>query len=120
MFEPYDIRPVQLSALALILNNMPISQTALGEALEIKRANVVTLLGQLENRGLVMRQQAATDRRSHVLYLTPSGKALTTKLLALHAKLEADLARSLGQDELKSLVVLLRAFRSVDSKPKIR
>lgn len=120
VFEAYDIRPVQLTALTLLFDNMPLRQAALGKALEIKRANVVTLLDQLENRGLIMRQRTANDRRSHVLYLTQTGKALTTKLLSLHSKLEQDLANTLGETGLKKLVDLLRAFRSIESKPKIR
>ena len=88
VFEAYDIRPVQLTVLTLLLENMPLRQAALGKALEIKRANVVTLLDQLENRGLIMRQRAANDRRSQVLYLTQAGRALTTKLLSLHSQLE--------------------------------
>jgi len=120
VFEAYDIRPVQLTALTLLLDNAPLGQAALGKALEIKRANVVTLLDQLENRGLIMRQRAANDRRSHVLYLTQAGRTLTTKLLSLHSKLEQDLANTLGETEFKKLVELLRAFRSVESKPKIR
>ena len=120
VFEAYDIRPVQLTVLTLLLENMPLRQAALGKALEIKRANVVTLLDQLENRGLIMRQRAPNDRRSQVLYLTQTGRALTTKLLSLHSQLEQDLANSLGEAELEKLVELLRAFRSVGSKPKIR
>lgn len=120
VFEAYDIRPVQLTALTLVLENMPLRQSALGKALEIKRANVVTLLDQLENRGLIARQSAANNRPSHVLYLTPPGKSLTTKLVSLHAKLEQDLAKALGKAELKTLVELLRTFRSVESKPRIR
>lgn len=120
VFEAYDIRPVQLTALTLLLDNMPLRQAALGKALEIKRANVVTLLDQLENRGLITRQRTADDRRAQVLYLTQAGKALTTKLLSLHSKLEQDLANALGETEFKKLVELLRAFRSVESKPKVR
>jgi DNA-binding MarR family transcriptional regulator len=120
VFEPYDIRPVQLSALMLLLDSTPMSQTDLGRALDIKRANVVTLLHQLENRGLVVRKPSSSDRRAHILYLTPSGKALTNKLVALHEKLEEDLARSLGPERLDALVELLRTFRSVGAKPKLR
>jgi DNA-binding MarR family transcriptional regulator len=119
VFGPYDIRPVQLTVLALIRDSMPIKQAALGKALEVKRANIVTLLDELEGRGLVMRQPSDNDRRSHVLYLTPAGKTLTNKLLALHAKLEQDLARSLGKKELTQLVELLSAFRTLDSNPKL-
>jgi DNA-binding MarR family transcriptional regulator len=120
VFEPYDIRPVQLSALMLLLDSMPMSQSDFGKALDIKRANVVTLLHQLENRGLVVRKPASEDRRAHMLFLTSSGKALATKLVALHDKLEQDLAHSLGKGQLTTLIELLRAFRAVDSRPKLR
>lgn len=116
-FDPFNIRPVQLTVLTVILNNMPIRQADLGRALEIKRANVVTLLTELEERGLVVRQPSATDRRSQVIYLTDHGKVTTEKLLRLHAKLEADLATSFGSAELEELVRLLHAFRSVDASP---
>lgn len=119
VFGPYDIRPVQLSVLTVIQNNMPVRQAALGKALDIKRANVVTLLAELEERGLVERRPSSNDRRSQVVYLTDAGQALTTELLALHAKLEADLAHELGQQELQRLVKLLRAFRRVESEPKL-
>ena len=35
VFEAYDIRPVQLTALTLLLDSMPLRQSALGKALEI-------------------------------------------------------------------------------------
>ena len=119
VFESYDIRPVLLTTLTVIRNNMPLRQADLGRALEIKRANVVTLLTELEERGLVMRQPSATDRRSQVIYLTDKGKETTEKLLTLHDRLEADLARSFGKKELQELVRLLHAFRSVDANPKL-
>jgi len=120
VFDRYDIRPVQLAVLVLIRDGMPLRQAALGRALEMKRGNVVTLLDELEARGLVLRQRAEDDRRSHVLTLTPTGTELTNKLMDLHAKLEADLARSLGQQELERLVELLRAFRAMESEPRLR
>jgi DNA-binding MarR family transcriptional regulator len=120
VFEPYDIRPVQLTVLTLLNDNTQMRQAALGKALEIKRANVVTLLAELEQRGLIERRLSSTDRRSYVVELTEHGLELTRELLTLHAKLEADLARALGRTELKSLVTALRAFRGVDSKPKLR
>lgn len=120
VFGPYDIRPVQLTVLALLDANASLRQAAIGKALDMKRANVVTLLSELEARALVVRKPSKDDRRSQIVSLTASGKALTAKLLALHAKLEADLARALGQAELERLVELLRAFRTVASEPRLR
>ena len=119
VFGPFKIRPVQLTVLTVIMNNMPIRQADLGRALDIKRANVVTLLTELETRGLIVRQPSANDRRAQVIYLTEKGKQTTEKLLGIHEKLEADLARSFGKKELEELVRLLRAFRSVDASPDL-
>ena len=119
VFTPYDIRPVQLTALTIILHNDRLGQSALGKAMDIKRANVVKLLDELEQRGLIKRTTSAVDRRAYELRLTPGGKKLTRELLALHQKLEADLAMSLGREELEQLVKLLRKFRSVDPAPDL-
>lgn len=119
VFTPYDIRPVQLTALTIILHNDRLGQSALGKAMDIKRANVVKLLDELEQRGLIKRNPSTRDRRAYELRLTPGGRKLTRELLALHQKLEANLALSLGCDELKQLVKLLRKFRSVEPAPDL-
>jgi DNA-binding MarR family transcriptional regulator len=119
-FGPYAIRPVQLSILILLHNNPGLKQSALGKSLDIKRANVVTLLDELEERGLVARCPSETDRRAHVLQFTPAGRKLTTKLLDLHVKLENDLARALGGEEARDkLVSLLKIYRNLDPEPSI-
>jgi DNA-binding MarR family transcriptional regulator len=119
VFGPYDIRPSQLAILILIKTNSSLRQSQLGKLLDMKRANVVTLLDELQGRCLVERRPATGDRRSYELHLTAKGDRLASRLLALHAKLESDLAHSLGGDELKSLVRLLREFRTVEPEPEL-
>ncbi len=119
VFSAYDIRPVQLTTLALIYRNDTLRQSALGKALDMKRANVVTLLDQLESRGLVERRPVESDRRSHEIHLTTQGRKLTAKLLDLHSRLEADLAESIGRDELETLVRLLAKLRRASSAPTL-
>lgn len=120
VFGRYDIRPVQLTVLALIRESVHLKQAALGKALDMKRANVVTVLDGLTQRGLVARKLSDNDRRSYVLSLTPAGRKLTNELLSLHSKLERDLAKSFGQKELSKLVALLQAFRKLESEPELR
>src|SRR5690606_25275770 len=91
VFGPLNIRPVQFTILGLLHDNPGLRQAALGKVLHIERANVVTLLAELEERGLVTRRTAAADRRSRVLHLTPAGRKLTLRLLRLHERLEHDL-----------------------------
>ena len=112
-FAPYDIRPVQLTALIIIFHNDAIGQSALGRMLGMKRANVVTLLDELQQRSLLRRRQSKIDKRAYNVHLTAKGKRLTEELLSVHEKLEGDLAQSFGCDELRDLVDLLRRFRKV-------
>jgi DNA-binding MarR family transcriptional regulator len=120
VFGPHNIRPVQLSILTMLHHNPELKQAMLGKALDIKRANVVTLLDELEGRGLVTRKPSETDRRSHVLEFTAAGRKLTTKLLGLHAKLENDLVRALGGAAARDqLLALLKAYRDLEPDPDI-
>jgi DNA-binding MarR family transcriptional regulator len=117
VFAPLSIRPVQLSILGLIYEHGRLRQSELGRALDIKRANIVSLLDELERRKLIERQPAHTDRRSLVLLLTPAGRKLTKELLELHERLEEDLAKHLGTRERDQLLRLLKAFRKLQTSP---
>lgn len=119
IFGPLGIRPVTLSALGTIHDHPGISQTELGERLNIKRANMVPLMSELENRGLILRRPKHEDRRVHVISLTPAGQRLTARLLELHEQLEADLARCLGPRERDLLVELLQRFRAIAPNPDL-
>lgn len=119
VFRPLKIRPVQYSILTLIHHNPKIGQSELGKALDIKRANIVTLLDELGQRGLLLRHRDSNDRRSLVLDLTPSGRRLTAKLLDLHERLEEDLARSLGARDKERLLALLKKFRGLNPQPEL-
>jgi DNA-binding MarR family transcriptional regulator len=119
VFAPHSIRPVQLSVLGLILNNPRLKQAELGRALDIKRANIVTLLDELEGRKLITRTRAHGDGRAHVLQLTPAGRKLAVELLDLHTRLEEHLAESLGPRDRDLLLRLLKKFRELNTSPEL-
>lgn len=114
-FKPEGIRPVQLSMLGLIHNNPGVTPSDLGRVLDIRRTNVVPLIDELQERGLVERKQSPTDGRVRVLALTRKGERLTRKLLDRHDRLEQDLARQLGPRNRRQLLRLLADFRRVGS-----
>ena len=117
VFSPYRIRPVQLAILGLIYAKRRLKQAELARALDIKRANIVTLLDELEQRNLVVRRPERTDRRSRALELTPAGKRLTTELLDLHARLEESAVQHLGRRDRDQLLRLLKKFRKLEGAP---
>ena len=52
------------------------SQQAIGEALRIDRTTMVSLVDQLERRGLVRRERNPADRRAYTIGLTAEGRDL--------------------------------------------
>lgn len=118
-FGPLGIRPVTLSVLGTIYDAPGITQADLGKRLNIKRANIVPLMVELEGRGLIERRASTRDRRVHVVALTPLGQRFTVKLLALHELLEKDLIRRLGLRERDQLLELLKRFRRLAPEPDL-
>jgi DNA-binding MarR family transcriptional regulator len=119
VFGPEGIRPVLLSALGLIYEKPNLKQSALGKLLDVKRANVVPMLNELEQRGLIERRRSAHDRRAHEIELTPEGREKTRRWLQLHARLEEDLVKGLGAREREELLALLKKIRRLSTNPKL-
>ena len=83
VFGPLGIRPVTLTALGTVYDNPGITQAELGKKLNIKRANMVPVMAELEGRGLIARRPSDSDRRAHLVALTPAGR--THRKAARHA-----------------------------------
>ncbi len=119
VFAPHSIRPIQLAILGIIYENPGMKQADLGRMLQIERANIVTLLDQLERRRLIERRTGTSDRRARLLQLTATGRKLTAELLEQHALLEEDLAQQLGESERDTLLKILRKFRTLPTSPYV-
>lgn len=70
-----SLTPQRFAALVLVGANPGLSQTALGELLEIARSGSMVLVDWLEAEGLVERRPRREDRRSYGLHLTARGQA---------------------------------------------
>jgi DNA-binding MarR family transcriptional regulator len=57
-----------------------LSQQELARRLAILPSQLVALLDELEERGLIERRQDATDRRTYALHLTKSGRDVTEQI----------------------------------------
>jgi DNA-binding MarR family transcriptional regulator len=104
---PLELSPVIFAVLALIDGNPEAKQTELARAVRLDRSSMVSVLDNLERRGLVERRAVAGDRRSNALALTDAGKALLRRARRRVASHERRLARGLDPDERKRLVALL-------------
>lgn len=95
-FAQLGLRPAEYSVLALVEDNPGCKPSEIAEVLGIKRANFVSLLNGLEDRGWVERRTARGDRRAHALNLTARGHTFLAKARVTHDAFEADCVERLG------------------------
>jgi DNA-binding MarR family transcriptional regulator len=105
-----NIRPAQYSVLLMIEANPGLSQATLAQTLRIERARLVRLLDGLEARRFVQRRRSKSDRRSHILSLTPQGRGALGQMKALADQHEQRLAQKVGVRGRKTLLRLLSVF----------
>jgi DNA-binding MarR family transcriptional regulator len=108
--DPAGLRPRQVVALTILRDHGATTQGALGEALRLDPSNLVGLLNELEERGLLERRRDPGDRRRHIVELSAAGeKALVRAEQALFS-VQDDVLGALDEDERATLhALLLRA-----------
>jgi DNA-binding MarR family transcriptional regulator len=80
--EGTGMRQVLVGILSVVSENPGIHQGAVGRVLGIKRANMVSLINELVEAGLLTRVVDRADRRAVALEVTNSGRALLADCLA--------------------------------------
>jgi DNA-binding MarR family transcriptional regulator len=101
------LRARHLIALSLLAEHGPMPQHAVGTALSLDPSNVVGLLNELEDRGLVTRRRDPADRRRHVVELSAVGSGSLTQMYDALGEVEDDLFRALSAEERATLHALL-------------
>jgi DNA-binding MarR family transcriptional regulator len=96
---PGGLRPRHLIALRLLSEQGPQSQQGLADALSLDPGNVVGLLNELEERELVVRRRDRSDRRRHIVELSPSGEEELAVAYAQLSRVEDELLGALSAAE---------------------
>ena len=110
-FTPYEMRPGSFTTMALMQANPGRSQAELARAGGLDKSAIVTIVDELENRGLAVRGRSREDRRRNALFLTPRGEELTTEMASVAHGSEEPLREALSAKELETLLALLdRAY----------
>ena len=82
-----DIKTPHLDILINLYRREGISQQELARKLLVGRSNMSMLLPHLEKRGLIERRGDGRDKRVLRLFLTPEGKVVTEKAMAIQTAL---------------------------------
>jgi DNA-binding MarR family transcriptional regulator len=111
--KPFDLRPTDFSVLLVIEATPGLKQQAVGEALRIQRPNLVTILDQLQGRGLVLRGAVPGDRRSYALTLTTEGETLLAKAKTAHARHDRKVSGALAGLDKAALIDALERIAAI-------
>jgi DNA-binding MarR family transcriptional regulator len=106
-YEQAGLHPYHHAILAVLDEGSRETQGAIADALGYDKGQLVGLLDELEDAGLIERRRDPADRRRHVVQMTPAGRKTLERLRRLSARLEDEFLSSLGEKERQQLHGLL-------------
>lgn len=74
----------------------------------VSSGGITFLVDRLEKKGLVERQNCASDRRARYAVLTAKGDAFIREIFPIHARRIADVMSALSESEQKTVTELIR------------
>ena len=102
-----DLAPAHAGILRAVAASAGISQQALAALLRMMPSRLVTLLDELEGRGLLERRDNEEDRRLYALHLTEAGTKTMSEIGRIARAHDDALCASLGEAEREQLSALL-------------
>lgn len=112
--QPGDITHRQLLALTLLKERGDLAQQDITRVFGLDASNVVGLLNELEERGLVLRRRDEADRRRHIVALTGEGALMLERTFTRLASIEDELLHALTSQERETLHHLLLRVATSD------
>jgi DNA-binding MarR family transcriptional regulator len=106
-YDEVGLHPYHHAVLIALSEGSHETQGAIADALGYDRGQLVGLLDELEERGLVERRRDPKDRRRHLVGITTQGKRTLRTLRTLARRLEADYLEPLSENERSELHSLL-------------
>jgi DNA-binding MarR family transcriptional regulator len=112
-FATYGLRPGSLTTMVLISANPGYSQVELSRIGNLDKSAIVTIVDDLETRGLAIRGRSSSDRRRNSLFLTAQGEKLMKEMHDLAMATEQPLREGLSPGEYEQLFELLEKARAL-------
>lgn len=121
VLSAWELHPSHYGILLLLEAIGQASQQHLAQTLTIDRANIVSLLDVLEQRGFIERQVDPLDRRRHVVKLTAVGQVALQQIRQAREEVDAAFFAGLDHQEQEMLHhLLVKLFTSLTERPSAR
>lgn len=95
----FDLTKAEWRVLAVINNDNPLTAKKIGELTSLEKMPASRAIKKLIEKGLVSKENHRTDKRSSLLFPTPSGVAMYQELAPRVLELEQQLLSSLSDKE---------------------
>ena len=106
-FDEAGLHPYHHAILAVLDEGSRETQGAMADALGYDKGQLVGLLDELEDAGLVSRQRDQADRRRQIVQMTPAGRKTLDKLRRVAARVEDEFLSALSEREREQFHALL-------------
>ncbi len=108
VLREHDLSFASFSTLFIVWIWGPLETREISKSQAVTKANITSLVGTLERRGLVTRIASSVDRRLVIVELTRAGKTLIEWLFPKFNQGESEIAGILEESEQRVLTHLLR------------
>src|SRR5258706_5188822 len=98
-FGRKGFKPYSYGFLAVLAEGVKETQATIADTLDLDRSQMVGILDELEERGLIERRRDQADRRRHMVSITPVGKKQLVKMRAMIKDLEDSILVALDDEE---------------------
>jgi MarR family transcriptional regulator, lower aerobic nicotinate degradation pathway regulator len=120
-FELEGFGIYQYSVLAVLGEGVKETQASIADTLKLDRGQLVGVLDELEESGLIERRRDQTDRRRHTVSLTEAGQKRLVKMRAIIERIENDFLEPLtpkARAALHDALLLVAAKSDVRFQPR--
>jgi DNA-binding MarR family transcriptional regulator len=107
-FADLELTQKQVSVLWLLDDQPGLTQTDVGQRLQMDRASVMAIVNRLQSRAFVKRGRSAEDGRRQTLHLTPAGHAMLLRARTAVLEHEQWLKDRFSSREIDLLIGLLK------------
>jgi DNA-binding MarR family transcriptional regulator len=98
-FERGGFSPYSYAVLAVVAEGAKETQATIADTLDLDRSQLVGILDELEERGLIERKRDQADRRRHMVSITAAGKKQLVKMRTMIGDLEDSFLGPLDGEE---------------------